>query len=89
MPQVSVAKYLGMYIDENQCWDHHIDTLVKKISPKIGILRYLRNIVPIDALKLMYNAIVLPHFIIPTLCMMQPLRPIHLGYIDCKHEQLN
>ncbi len=51
-----------MYIDENLCWDHHIDTLVKKISSEIGILRSLRNIVPIDTLKLMYNAIVLPHF---------------------------
>ncbi len=60
--QVSVAKYLGMYIDENLRWDHHIDTLVKKILYKIGILRSLRNIVPIDTLKLMYNAIVLPHF---------------------------
>ncbi len=60
--QVSVAKYLGMYIDENLCWDHHIDTLVKKISSKIDILRSVRNIVPIDTPKLMYNAIVLPHF---------------------------
>ncbi len=42
--QVSVAKYLGMYIDESLHWDHHIDTLVKKISSKIGILRSLRNI---------------------------------------------
>ncbi len=57
--QVSVAKYLGMDIDENLCWDHHIDTLVKKIPSKIGILRSLRNIVPIDTLKLMYNAIFL------------------------------
>ncbi len=30
--QVSVAKYFGMYIDENLHWDHHIDTLVKEIS---------------------------------------------------------
>ncbi len=60
--QVSVAKYLGMYINENLHWDHHIDRLVKKISSKIGILRSLRNIVPIDTLKLMYNAIDLPHF---------------------------
>ncbi len=57
----SVTKYLGMYIDEYLHWDHHIDTLVKKISSKIGILRSWRNIVPIDTLKLMYNAIVLPH----------------------------
>ncbi len=51
-----------MYIDENLRWDHHIDTLVKKISSKIGILRSLRNIAPIDTLKHMYNVIVLPHF---------------------------
>ncbi len=51
-----------MYIDENLRWNHHIDTLVKKISSKIGILRSLRNIVPIDTLKLMYNVIVLLHF---------------------------
>ncbi len=58
--QVSVEKYLGMYIDENLHWDHHIDTFVKKISSKIGILRSLRKLVPIDTLKLEYNAIVLP-----------------------------
>ncbi len=62
MSQINVAKYLGIYIDENLRWDHHIDTLVKKISSKIGILRSLRNIVPIDTIRLMYNAIVLPHF---------------------------
>ncbi len=49
-----------MYIDDNLHWDHHIDTFVKKISSKIGILRCLRNIV--DTLNLMYYAIVLPHF---------------------------
>ncbi len=60
--QVSVVKYLGIYVDENLHWDHYIDTHVKTISSKIGILRSLRNIVPIDTLKLMYNEIVLPHF---------------------------
>ncbi len=60
--QVSVVKDLGMYIDEKLHWNHDIDTLVKMISSKIGILRSLRNIIPIDTLKLMYNAIVLPHF---------------------------
>ncbi len=61
--QVRVAKYLGMYIDENLCWDHYIDTLVKKISLKIDIIRSLRNIATIDILKLMHNAIVLPHLV--------------------------
>ncbi len=51
-----------MYIDENLKWDVHIDKIIPKISAKISILRSLRNLVPIDTLILMYNAIVLPHF---------------------------
>ena len=51
-----------MYIDENLKWDVHIDKIIPKISAKISILRSLRNLVPIDTLTLMYNAIVLPHF---------------------------
>ncbi len=36
--------------------------MTSKISAKIRILRSLRRIVPIDTLKLLYNAIILPHF---------------------------
>ncbi len=60
--RVSVAKYVGMYIDENLKWDVHIDKIIPKISAKISILRSLRKLVPIDTLTLMYNAIVLPYF---------------------------
>ncbi len=59
---VSIAKYLGMYIDENLKWDEHINVIIPKISAKIDILRSLRKIVPIDTLKLFYNAIELAHF---------------------------
>ncbi len=40
----------------------HIDYIVSKISAKIGVLRSLRKIIPTATLKLLYNAIVLPHF---------------------------
>ncbi len=60
--KVSIAEYLGMYIDENLKWDEHINGMIPMISAKIGILRSLRRIVPIDTLKLFYNAIILPHF---------------------------
>ncbi len=60
--RVSVAKYVGMYIDENLKWDVHIDQTIRKISAKISILRYSRKLVPIHTLTLMYNAIVLLHF---------------------------
>ncbi len=51
-----------MKIDSNLKWDDHINAFIPKISSKIGILRSLRRIVPIETLKLLYNAIVQPHF---------------------------
>ncbi len=60
--QVTVAKYLGMFIDSNLKWDDHINNLVPKISAKIEILRSLGKIVPINTLKQLYTAIIQPHF---------------------------
>ncbi len=62
LKKVLIDKYLGMYIDENLKWNEYINVMIPKISAKIGILRSLRRIVPIDPLKLLYNAIILPHF---------------------------
>ncbi len=59
---LSVAKYIGMYIDENLKWNVHINNIVPKISAKIWVLIYLRKIIPTAILKLLYNAIILPHF---------------------------
>ncbi len=62
LKRVSVAKYIGMYIDENLKWNVHIDNIVAKISAKIGVLRSLSKIIPTATLKLFYNASVLPHY---------------------------
>ncbi len=59
LKRVSVAKYIGMYIDENLKWNVHIDNIIPKISAKIGVLRSPRKIIPTATLKLLYNAIVL------------------------------
>ncbi len=61
LKQVTVSKYLGMKIESNLKWDDHINGIIPKISSKIGIVRSLRKIVPIETLKLLYNAIVQPH----------------------------
>ncbi len=58
LKQVTVSKYLGMKIDSNLKWNDHINAIIPKISSKIGILRSLRMIVPIETLKLPYNTIV-------------------------------
>jgi hypothetical protein len=62
LKQLNVVKYLGIYIHSNHKWDQHIRKLIPNISAKIGILRSLRKIVPINTLKQLFNAIVQPHF---------------------------
>ena len=62
LKHISLAKYLGMYVDLTLKWDDHINNMIPKISAKTGIRRSLHKIVPIDILRHIYNAIVQPHF---------------------------
>ena len=64
--QVKVTKYLGLclenrFLSTKLCWSDHINKLVKKIAPKIGLLRRLRYIVSFDCLSKYYMATVQSH----------------------------
>lgn len=56
-----VTKFLGIYIDENLTWKHHIDTICSKISRSIGILYKSRNLLPKYLLKQLYFSFVHSH----------------------------
>ncbi len=61
--QVTVTKYLGMFIDSNLKWDDNINKMISNISAKIVILRSLRKTVLINTLKNNCNiALVQPYF---------------------------
>ncbi len=60
--QVSVSKYLAMFMGESLKWDHHIDSIIKKGSAKIDMLTSIHKVVPTDTLRLLYNTMVQPHF---------------------------
>ena len=50
---VGQAKYLGAIFDCNLTWRPQLDTVVKKVSRKIGILRRIgRNLNTSDSLRL-------------------------------------
>ena len=53
--QVSQAKSLGVYVDENLSWSTHINEITKKIASVIGALKPVRPFVPV-------NILVQPHF---------------------------
>ena len=60
--RVSQTKYLGVTIDSNITWSKHIETMYKRLSSKIGILRRIRHCVPKYCLVTIYNSFILPLF---------------------------
>ncbi len=59
--QLHSAKLLGIHIDSNLTWEEHYNYICKKISQKIGELKYFRDYVKFDILKMVHSSIVLPH----------------------------
>ena len=61
--QVSQAKSLGVYVDENLSWTTHINEIItKKIASCIGALKRVRPFVPVNTLIIIFNSLFQPHF---------------------------
>ena len=43
-------------------WEKHIDKICAKVGAGIGVTRRMRPFVPLETLKLIYNALVQPYF---------------------------
>ena len=54
-------KYLGILIDNNLTWKHHIDHITIKISRTIGLISKLRYLVPKHTLINIYRSLVAPY----------------------------
>ena len=60
--QVSSTKSLGVHIDENLSWNIHIEGVCKKISSALGLIKRIRNFVPLYTLLNIFNGLVKPQF---------------------------
>ena len=49
IPQVSHTKFLGVHIDEDLTWNHHISQLYSKILANQHLLRISKNILDVDS----------------------------------------
>ena len=56
--QVSSTKSLGVHIDENLSWNTHIEGVCKKISSALGLIKRIRNFVPIHTLLNIFNGFI-------------------------------
>jgi hypothetical protein len=58
LEQVTHTKFLGVYVDAKLSWKNHIDYIALKISKGLGILGRVRNILPSNALLMLYHTLV-------------------------------
>ena len=61
LERVDVFTFLGLTIQENLSWKAHIRKVGIKISRVIGIIGRLRNYLPSNILRIIYNSLILPH----------------------------
>ena len=62
LERVIKHKSLGVHIAESLYWGPHINTISKKISAGIAILKRVSHLIPFDTGVNVYNALVMPYF---------------------------
>ena len=55
------VKYLGILIDRNLSWKHHVDYVALKVSRVIGLIDKLRYLVPTHTLLTIYRSFIAPY----------------------------
>ena len=58
---VTYFKFIGVIIDSNLTWSHHINHISNKLSRICGVLSRLKHYVPVLILKIIYNSLFLSH----------------------------
>ncbi len=59
--QVHLDQLLDVHIDSNLIWEEQYNYICKKRSQKIQVLKYIRDYLKFDILKMVYSSIILPH----------------------------
>ena len=56
--QVTSAKSLGVYVDQNINWEYHIGNNSKKITCAIGAIKRIRHLTPFNVVIKFYNSLI-------------------------------
>ena len=59
--RVNHTKFLGVLLDENLSWSHHIWSIESKVSRNIGILYKCNKVLDSVHLLYLYNSLILPY----------------------------
>ena len=59
--QVTEFNFLGLTVNEFMNWHSHTQKIANKISRTLGVMNRLKRYLPISAMKLMYDSLILSH----------------------------
>ena len=62
LEKVSNYKYLEVIIGENLSWTDHAESVARKVSQRIGVLRRIKHLLPRAQRETVYNSMMLPLF---------------------------
>jgi hypothetical protein len=85
---VEESKLLGVIIDETLSWKSHTESLMNKISKRIGILRRIRYFVSNAALFKIFNTMIFPHFTYCCTIWGNPRNADHVHNLVCYRKEL-
>ena len=57
--RVKFVKFLGLLLDENLRWRYHLSELSRNLAGTRGMFFKIRNLLPLDVLICLYNALFL------------------------------
>ena len=55
------TKFLGIIVDNHLNFKAHVNSICNKTSKIVGLLFRLNDTLPTDALKMLYNSLLMPH----------------------------
>ena len=62
LKRVNNTKCLGVIIDDELKWNDQVDKVVSTVQAKLGMLRRVKPFIPVESMKMLYGAFILPHF---------------------------
>lgn len=60
--EVTEYKYLGLTISNKLTWNEHVDSIIKKVAPIIGLIKRCSHQLNNKTKHMLYNSFVEPHF---------------------------
>ena len=55
-------KYLGVTVNSIMSWSDHVDSIIKKINQRIGLITRIKHLIPITTRLTLYNSLIVPLF---------------------------